>query len=95
MTLSKSDSRQRWRELRDIVNRWDPIGVFDRQSTWPPDEYECVVGPLMRMLESRKSPPEMTAFLEKEVREHFGLDPAPGAAARCAAEAISWYRDLI
>lgn len=91
MTLSKSDSRQRWRELCEIVNRWDPIGVFGPQSTWPQDEYECVVGPLMRMLEEGKPRDAIAGYLEREVRGHFGLDPVPGEAEKCAAEAVTWY----
>jgi hypothetical protein len=92
MTLSKSDSRQRWHELRQIVNRWDPIGVFDHDSDWPQDEYECMVGPLMPMLERGRSVPELVAYMQKELREHFGLDPVPGEAEQCAAEAIAWYQ---
>ncbi len=48
MRLSKEHSRKRWRELRDAVNEWDPVGLIELGA--PVDEYECLVGPLMRML---------------------------------------------
>jgi hypothetical protein len=44
------------------------------------------------MLEAGKSQSEVTAYLEKEMRDHFGLDPVPGDADACAVEAITWYQ---
>ncbi len=89
---TKEESRRRWKELRDIVNRWDPIGVFKMDPECPKDEYECVTGPLMRMLEARSSVEEITRYLEKEVREHFEIEPVPGAAGRCATESVNWFQ---
>ncbi len=90
--MIKEESRRRWKELREIVNRWDPIAVFRMDSEWPRDEYECVTGPLMRMLEAGRNADDITDYLEKEVREHFGIEPVPGAAARCATESLKRFR---
>lgn len=90
--LRKEESRRRWRELREIINRWDPIGVFKMDSARPKDESECVAGPVMRMLEAGRSVDEITQYLEEEVREHVGLESVHGAAAHCATEAIKWFR---
>ena len=39
------------RELRELLNEWDPIGVFDLadvdQGSWPVDEYDCIREPLI------------------------------------------------
>jgi hypothetical protein len=32
-------------ELRYLLNRWDPIGVYDELLDCPPDEYDCLLGP--------------------------------------------------
>lgn len=37
-------------ELRYLLNRWDPIGVYDEEADYPPDEYDCMIGPLLGRL---------------------------------------------
>jgi hypothetical protein len=32
-------------ELRYLLNRWDPIGVYEELTSFPPDEYDCLLGP--------------------------------------------------
>jgi hypothetical protein len=32
-------------ELRYLLNRWDPIGVYDELTGFPLDEYDCLLGP--------------------------------------------------
>lgn len=87
--LSKQESRMRWRELRQLVNQWDPIGLISMGA--PEDEYECVVGPVLRMLESSESPGAISSYLEAEFAEHFGM---PGVTAfEFANQAIEWYRE--
>ena len=87
MRLEKHDLRQRWAELRSLVNEWDPIGLIEDGA--PVDEYECVVGPLLRMLEERAPQAEIAAFLGAEFDEHFGVPIAD--AQVFAARAASWY----
>ena len=76
--------------LRELVWRWDPIGVSD-DPEWPRDEYDCLVGPLMRLLEDQSPPPAIAAFLEHEVVEHFGLDPAVHDFGQLALEFRAWF----
>ena len=37
-------------ELRYLLNRWDPIGVYDETLNFPPDEYDCMIAPLLTRL---------------------------------------------
>ncbi len=88
MRIEKHELRQRWGELRALVNEWDPVGLIGAGA--PLDEYECVVGPLLRMLEERAQEAEIAAFLGTEFDEHFGV---PVADARVfAGRAASWYK---
>jgi hypothetical protein len=87
--LTKQESRDRWRELRGLVNEWDPIGLISAGA--PQDEYECVVGPVLRMLETAETPEAISEYLENELAEHFGM---PGiAASEFAIQAHQWYRE--
>ena len=70
--LTKEKSRERWSELRSLLNEWDFIGVMD-DPNWPRNEYECLIDPLMRRLESGQTVAELSQFLEENLRDHFGM----------------------
>lgn len=90
MRLSKDQSRKRWRELRDAVNDWDPVGLIEIGA--PEDEYECLVGPLMRMLEAGCSREEIADYLNQHVPDHFGASKIEGAE-RFAEGKVSWFSE--
>jgi hypothetical protein len=87
MRLEKQELRKRWAELRTLINEWDPVGLIEAGA--PHDEYECVVGPVLRMLEENVSASEVAAFLQREFDEHFGV--SCGDAAPFAASTKQWY----
>jgi len=58
MRLSKDQSRQRWRQMRELWNEFDPIGIMG-MADWPRDEYESYLGQTLRLLESRASVDEL------------------------------------
>ena len=79
-------------ELREILNRWDPIGVFGYGSVeWPEDEYESYVDPLMWQLRAGKSEEQITQYLESLVLDRMGIEVVPGKAGSCAKEAFEWF----
>jgi hypothetical protein len=90
--LSKSQSRERWSELRALFCDWDPIGVMS-DPEWPRDEYDCMVGPVMRFLESGASEIEIAAYLHKEISEHFGLSAEHYDFPAIARRARSWFEE--
>ncbi len=49
---------------------WDPIGVMDNPD-WPRDEYDCLIGPVLRMLEGSATADEIADYL-CELKDHFG-----------------------
>jgi hypothetical protein len=60
--LDKSDSRERWRQIRDLWNEFDPIGVMGMED-WPRDEYDSYLGPTLRLLEQDASLEEIQKYL--------------------------------
>lgn len=88
--LSRQQSRERWAQLRALICEWDPIGVTD-DPDWPRDEYDCLLGPLLRALERGASEAELAAFLGHEIENHFGLDPAHYDFPAVAAKLRNWY----
>jgi len=88
--LTKDESRQRSSELRELLWRWDPIGVSSLPD-WPRDEYDCLVGRLMRDLESGNSLAQIADYLKTEIKEHFGLDPEHYDFMAVATELHTWF----
>ncbi|MGW5261533.1 hypothetical protein ACWEQG_11180 [Microbispora sp. NPDC004025] len=79
-------------ELRFLLNRWDPIGVYDEELNFPPDEYDCLIGPLLKRLSSGADVAGISEYLWYEVEEHFGLDPESRGTDAFAAKLVFWYR---
>jgi hypothetical protein len=87
MSTEKSEVRRRWREMTEMVNAWDPVGLL--QGGAPLDEYDCLVGDVMRGLERRDSPKQLATFLAAHIADHFGLPPSDPLPF--AEQAVSWY----
>ena len=88
--LTKEQSRARWSELQDLFCEWDPIGVMS-DPEWPRDEYDCMVGPSLRLLEAGRSDAQVAEYLYREVTEHFGLDGDRHSCALFAKRVTAWF----
>ena len=86
--LGKEESRRRYSQLNALLFEWDPIGVGP---DGPHDEYDCLVGPLMRMLESGATQPEIVSYLTTELVDHFGLDASSYDIEAVAARVRTWF----
>ncbi len=75
-------------ELNALLYEWDPIGVGPHG---PRDEYECLAGPLMQMLQSGAAQPAIVAYLESELIEHFGLEPNKDNIEAVVARIRAWF----
>lgn len=73
-------ARRAQRELRDLLNEWDPLGVFDPDdddhNLGVVDEYDCIRDPLIAHLLRGDSRTQVAEFLRDELRGHFGLEPS-------------------
>ena len=90
LRLTKRESRQRSSELRALLCEWDPIGVMGAPD-WPRDEYDCLIGPLLTLLEGGVEEREVGEFLHKEIAEHFGLAPENYDFPSIANRIWSWF----
>jgi hypothetical protein len=78
-------------ELRYLLNRWDPIGVYDESLNFPPDEYDCLIGPLLVRLAGGDSRADLSEYLWREIKEHFGLDPVLVGTDDFADRLLAWF----
>jgi hypothetical protein len=88
--------------LRQLLNEWDPIGVFDPVIDdpdgdldvlrAPDDEYDCLSAPLLERLRQGAGADAITGFLDRELRDHFGLALPLALTADFAGRLVRWYR---
>jgi hypothetical protein len=73
--------------LRHLLNEWDPIGVADIS----PDEYDCMIGPLLGRLRAGAGLGEVKEYLWFELEDHFGVDPARNHVDAVAGGLVAWW----
>jgi hypothetical protein len=78
-------------ELRYLLNRWDPIGVYDEREDFPPDEYDCLLAPILSRLAAGTSAVDLGQFLWFEIKDHFGIDPEPSRPDLLAERLVTWF----
>lgn len=85
-------------ELRALLRRWDPIGVFldedpkmHAEDDAPEDEYDCLIPGLYKRLRAGEREEQLLAFLQHELVHHFGLSPRPDADRKFARELTAWW----
>ena len=88
--LSKREIRERSAQLRALLCEWDPIGVMSYPD-WPRDEYDCLLGPLLTLLDAEASKEEISRYLRKEIDEHFGLSADNYDFAAVAERFRKWF----
>jgi hypothetical protein len=95
MELSQWHSwwKRQWaRELRSILrDEWDPIGVQQIDPTWPRDEYDMYMTPIIAQLRADPVPGQIAALLGKFRSEEMGVYPNDDADMSVARRISSWY----
>ena len=71
-------ARRAQAELRELLNEWDPVGLFDSvdDDGAAADEYDCIRDPLISHLLGGEDRVEVAEFLREEVTGHFGVEPS-------------------
>jgi hypothetical protein len=77
-------------ELRELLNEWDFIGVFDPATNI--DEYDCMIQPLTRMLTAGADTDDIAGFLDGEITGHFGMSPGLVETAPIAERLAAWWQ---
>jgi hypothetical protein len=89
--LDKNAMRQRGRELRALLNEWDPIGVMGDEAPPGDTEYDDLLWPLMRLLESAASESDIGIWLARKLEADYGFTPEPGKLSVFASRVKGWY----
>jgi hypothetical protein len=79
------------RELRQLLNEWDFIGVFDPDTNV--DEYDCMIAPVLAKLAEGADSDAIKHWLVAEIAGHFGLSGGRVETARMAERLITWWHN--
>lgn len=85
MKRHRKQSQQLENDLRALLLKWDPIGCSP-----PPDEYNCLIEPLLQKLQSGCNVEFIARFLHRELKDHFGLSRETGVED-FAQMVVDWY----
>lgn len=77
-------------QLNKILNNWDFIGVLPFEGG-PKDEYDCLIPPILGLLYKGTDTEELITLLNKELKQHFGLNPKLYHTEKIAKEIIGWW----
>ena len=88
MKLTEEQSRDRRRQLLDLLFQYDIASLVSNPDQ--ADEYECLVDPLLGILQGRATESEIRGFLEWQVRTHFGTFDCT-RARESAGKLKAWY----
>jgi hypothetical protein len=88
--VEKKQVRAQLAELRALLCEWDPIGVMD-DPEWPRDEYDCMLGPLMRLLKDGAEVGQIADYLQSEITGHFGLSGGHYDFSAIGGRVKAWF----
>ena len=95
--LSKRELRERSSQLNELLCEWDPIGVMTVGA--PRDEYDCLIGPLLTLLQSGGTVTDIERNLRTEIVNHFGLSSEHYDFLVVAKRLRAWFdrgwRDIV
>ena len=82
--------RDRVSELRQLLNEWDFIGVFDAETNF--DEYDCMIAPLLARLAEGADSDGIKQWLDAEIIGHFGMSRGQVETASVAERLTTWWQ---
>ncbi len=71
--MDKKDIKIQQKELREILNQWDVLGVASEVD----DEYDDIRDTLISKLNNRSSSVDIKKIIEDEIHGSYGLEPNP------------------
>ncbi|GAA1178484.1 hypothetical protein [Pseudonocardia alaniniphila] len=76
--------------MRALLRGWDPIGVFSIPGPAPPDEYDCLIDPLVERLDRGDGADDLIRYLTQRLHDHFGLSADPDKLRQFVGRALEW-----
>ncbi len=71
-----------------MLNEWDPIGCSP-----PPDEYDCMLKPLLGKLDHGCDVTFLARFLTRFLKDDMGLDGKACGVDDFAHRVLAWYQE--
>lgn len=76
-------------DVQRLLLRWDAFSVADVNEVL--DEYDCMISPLLDHLSDGADATFLRQWIGRARRQHFGLNPSPGADRELADALVAWW----
>lgn len=86
---NKHRTSETQKQMRRILMDWDPIGIAPIPRA--PDEYDCMISPLMHQLYEGADEGRIRSWIVDEVEGDFGMRSVSEREARLARNLVSWW----
>jgi hypothetical protein len=91
--MDKQDFKQQEQELRDILNKWDFLGVVEATKEGGFDEYDDLNHLILSALQKGVSKEEIRNLVKKELAEHYGLPVEPVGLESTLQKIFTWWKN--
>ena len=88
------DPHPLWTPVRRILlDEWDPIGVMSPDASPGDNEYDDLLWPLMRLLETGATARDLFVFVRNKLTEDYGIDPDEADLDQIAGRVKDWFEN--
>lgn len=78
------------KELNQILNEWDPIGILPFEG-WPDDEYDCFIFPILSIFHKNEGREKLEYFLNEHLTEHMGMSSDKNDIEQISDKILLWW----
>lgn len=82
----KKEYLKHYKELNEILNEWDFLGVIDKDNQ---DEYTDIINPVLKALEKGVSQVELSEVIVNFVAKDYGYSPS--GTYEVSGKIIKWW----
>jgi hypothetical protein len=80
--------KQYQEELRAVLNEWDFLTAHQLGTN---DEYDCLINPILAILQRNGTVDEIENLIRHERKEHFGLAEESPELRHTVYKIVSWW----
>lgn len=78
------------KELNQILNEWDPIGILPFDG-WPNNEYDCFIFPILSILHKDQGREKLESFIDEHLTEHMGMNSYEEDIKQISDKILLWW----
>lgn len=91
ITMDIKKIKKAQKELRKILNEWDFLALGKSEND---DEYDCIMNPILSLLQKGTSKTTIQIFIQKELQDHFNTNIADDELKSLIDKISQWWKNF-